>query len=98
MPTKKALTNRRDPDQTASEEAVLSGSSLFAILKNILQIQALIINILFANRRTIVFGVWEHLPYLDRFQMKHLQEAGVKEMYSGAVMPSTVNSMTAYLG
>ena len=32
MPVKNAWTNRADPDQTASEEAVWSGSSLFAIL------------------------------------------------------------------
>ena len=31
LPAKKALTNSADPGQTASEEAVWSGSSLFAI-------------------------------------------------------------------
>ena len=37
--------NRTDPDQTASEEAVWSGSSLFAILTSILWIAALITSI-----------------------------------------------------
>ena len=37
--------NSADPDQTASEEAFWSGSSLFAILTNILLIAALITNI-----------------------------------------------------
>ena len=40
-------TNSTDPDQTASEEAVWSGSSLFAILTSILWIQIPITNILF---------------------------------------------------
>ena len=36
LPAKKALTNSADPGQTASDEAVLSQSSLFAILANFL--------------------------------------------------------------
>ena len=35
----KAQTNRADPDQTASEEAVPSGSSLYAILTSICEFQ-----------------------------------------------------------
>ena len=35
LPAKKAKTNRADPDQTASEEVVLSGSSLFAIMTSL---------------------------------------------------------------
>ena len=60
----KVQTNRADPDQTSSEEAVWSGSFLSATLTNILwipalitnssnskfQFQALITNILFENR------------------------------------------------
>ena len=41
LPDKKALTNSGDPNQTASEEAVWSGSSLIAILTSILWIPAL---------------------------------------------------------
>ena len=36
LPVKKPKSYRTDPDQTASKEAVLSGSSLFAILTSIL--------------------------------------------------------------
>ena len=35
---KRAYTNSADPDQTASEEAVWSGSALFAILASILRV------------------------------------------------------------
>ena len=60
-------TNRADPDQTASEEAVWSGSSLFAILTSILWISALITNILFVKRKWKVFEILEHLLYMYLF-------------------------------
>ena len=50
-----------DPDQTASEEAVWSGSSMFAILTSILWIPAPITHIFFENRQWIVFEILEHL-------------------------------------
>ena len=46
-----AQTNSADPDQTASEEAVWSGSSLFAFLTNILWIPALITHIFFEKQK-----------------------------------------------
>ena len=58
---KKVLTNRVIPDQTASEEAVWSGSSLLDILACIL-LFALITNILFKSRKRKVFKILEHLP------------------------------------
>ena len=60
---KKALANSADADQTASEEAVWSGSSLFAILKSILWISALITNILLRKEDKNFFEILEHLPY-----------------------------------
>ena len=48
---KKVYTNSADPDQTASEEADWSGSSLFAILTSILWIPAMKTYILFENRK-----------------------------------------------
>ena len=57
---KTANTNSADPDQTASEEAVWSGSSLFAILTPTLLIPALKTNILFENRKWKVFKTLEH--------------------------------------
>ena len=50
LPVKKGLANSVDPDQTASNEAVWSGASLFAILTSILWIPALTTNILFQIR------------------------------------------------
>ena len=43
--------NSANPDQTASEEAHWSGSSLFAFLTNILWIPSLITNIRFENEK-----------------------------------------------
>ena len=63
MLAKKAKTNRADPDKTASDEAVWSGSSLLAILTSILQIPALKTNILFGNKKRKIFEVLEHLQY-----------------------------------
>ena len=63
LPTK-AKTDSADPDQTASEEAVWSGSSLFAILTSFLRIPALKTNILFENNRRKVLVILEYLPYL----------------------------------
>ena len=60
----KGLTNKADPDQTASEEAVWSGSSLFAILTSILWIPVQITNILFEKRKRKVLEILEQLPYL----------------------------------
>ena len=51
MSFKKAKTNKEDPDQTASEETVWSGSSLFATLTSILWFLALITKILLENRK-----------------------------------------------
>ena len=52
--------NRADPDQTASEEeAVWSGSPLFAILTSILRIPALKTKILFENKKRKVFKTLE---------------------------------------
>ena len=62
LPAKKAYTIRADPDQTASEEAVWSGSSLFAILISFLRITALISCISFENRQRKVFKILEHFP------------------------------------
>ena len=58
---KKACTKSVDPVQTAYEEAVWSGSSLFAIQTSILELPALVTNILFANRKRKVFKILEHL-------------------------------------
>ena len=57
-----AKRNNADSDQTASEEAVWSGSILFVILTGILWIPALKINILFEDRMSKVFEILEHLP------------------------------------
>ena len=48
---KKDQTKSADPDQTASIEAVWSGSYLFDILTRIVQIPALIANFLFENKK-----------------------------------------------
>ena len=48
---------------TASEEAVWSKSSLFAVLTSILWTPALIHNILFENRKRKVFEILDHLLY-----------------------------------
>ena len=48
------LTNSADPDQTASSEAVWSGSSLFAIQASILWLLDMINNILYANRKVFI--------------------------------------------
>ena len=53
-----------DPDQTASDEAVWSGSSMFAILTSILWVPSLKTNILFQNRKREVFEILEHLLYM----------------------------------
>ena len=58
-----AWTNREDPDQTASKEAVRLGFSLFDIPTSILWIQALKTNILNENRKSKVFKILEHLLY-----------------------------------
>ena len=63
MPARKALADMADPDQTASEEAVWSGSSLFAILTSMLFIPALITNNLFENRKRKVLEILDYLPY-----------------------------------
>ena len=64
LPAKKTLSNRADPDQTASNEANLSGSSLFTILTSISWFPALITNIkLLEKRKIIAFEVLEHLLY-----------------------------------
>ena len=60
----KAKTNIADPDQTASEEAVWSGSSLFAIQTSILWLPALETIILFENRKRKLFRILEHLLYM----------------------------------
>ena len=59
--------NSADQDQTASEEAVWSGSSLFAILTSILPNPALISNKLFLKRIRKVFKILEILPYYHVF-------------------------------
>ena len=61
-----------DPDQTASDEAVWSGSFLFAILTSILWILALKTYILFQNRKRKVFEVLEHLPYNVWYMVRNL--------------------------
>ena len=65
MPGKKVLTNSADPYQTASTEAVCSGSYLFAIWTRILSIPALITNNLVENRKRKLLEILEHLPYFD---------------------------------
>ena len=62
LSAKKAVTNSADTDQNASEEVVLSGSSLLAILTSILWIQALLPNDFFENRNQKVFVILNHLP------------------------------------
>ena len=54
--------NLADPD--ASEEAVWSGSSLIAVLTSILWVPALVIHILFEDRKGKLFEILEHLPYM----------------------------------
>ena len=66
----KVETNSADPDQTASEEAVGSGSSLFAILTSILRIPVFI-NILFEYRTRKMSRIFEHVPYF-LFQHKEI--------------------------
>ena len=78
------LPNSADPDQTASEEAVWSESSLFAILTSILWIPALKTNILFECGNRKVFKSLEHLPY--EVKIWSLQTA--LEEYSMLVMLS----------
>ena len=51
-----AKTYSADPDQVASEDAVWSGSFLFAILTSILMT-----NIIFENGKGKVFEILEHL-------------------------------------
>ena len=53
-------TNSADPNQTASEEAVWSGSSLFVFLTSILWIPALKFIDLFENRERKVFKILEN--------------------------------------
>ena len=60
----KGQVNSAGPGHTASEEAVWSGPSLFAIMSSVLQIPALKTNILFENRRKKMFKIWEHLSYM----------------------------------
>ena len=66
-------TNSADTDQTASEEAVRSESSLFAILTSILLIPAMITNFLVEKKReSKSFKILEHfwfnpLPHRDAF-------------------------------
>ena len=52
--------NSADPEQTASEEEVWSGSSLFAILTSTLWILALITHTFFENRKWKMFEILEH--------------------------------------
>ena len=59
-----------DLDQTASEEAVWSRSSLFAILASILLIHTLKTNILFENSNRKVFQILEHLLYKETTKPK----------------------------
>ena len=55
------MTNRADPDQTASEEAVWSGSSLFAILTSIFWIPVQVTHIVYEDRKGSD-EILEHLP------------------------------------
>ena len=61
MVTKNVKPNRADSDQTASSEAVWSGSSLFAILTDILWIPDLSLT---AQPFRKVFKLLVHLLYL----------------------------------
>ena len=65
LPVKRTRTNSTDPDQTASEEVVRSGSHLFAILMSVLLIPALITNILPENGKRKVLKNFEHLLYFS---------------------------------
>ena len=57
---------------TASEEAVWSGSSLFAVLIHILLFPALIAIISLENRKRKVFEILEHLPDSKNFDYLYL--------------------------
>ena len=70
LPVKKAQTNSTDPNQTASEETVWSGSSLFGIQTSLLWLPALETNILFKNKNRKVFEILEHLPNCGHFLSK----------------------------
>ena len=86
MSAKKAETNRSNPDQTASEEAVWLVSSLFAILTSYLWIPAMINYVLFENRNKKVFESLEHAPYM--FLLK-LQIKWVMSWDNDALSPIT---------
>ena len=63
MSDKTAYTNSVDPDQTAPEGAVWSGSTLFAIQLGILRNNCIKIKIWAIKVWNKVFEILGHLPY-----------------------------------
>ena len=79
MPAKIAKTNQADPDQTASEEAVWSTSSLFTILTSNMWIPALKTNILFEDEKGKMVEILEYLPYT-------LLSKGLKDLVKSTIL------------
>ena len=96
LKSKKAKTNSADPDQTAFEEAVWFGSSLFDILTSSLWIRALLTDILFKKGKRKVFEILDIYLTMYSYSYLYIREPHPVFMYLCHV--SSMNVTHGYHG